>query len=174
MLGYYKDEEETNKVIKNGWFYTGDLGRVDHNGFLYITGRSKTVIVTKNGKNIYPEEVESYLNNHPLIAESLVTGLNLDDADDTYVNAQIIPDMDAMKEYLKNSVPQKEEIYAIIKDIIANINKRLPTYKHIKSFKIREDDFERTTTQKIKRFGNNLKLTDIIRLGGKKKDEDKK
>ena len=67
MLGYYNMPEETEKVLKDGWFHTGDLGKIDENGFLYITGRCKSVIVTKNGKNIYPEEIESYLNDSPLI-----------------------------------------------------------------------------------------------------------
>ena len=165
MLGYYNNEEETNKVIKDGWFYTGDLGRIDEDGWLYITGRCKTVIVTKNGKNIYPEEIEHYLNDNPLIAEALVTGLNYDNDDETYVNAQIFPNIDAIKEYLKVSVPQKEEILSVMSDIIASVNKRLPNYKHIKSFKVKEEEFEKTTTQKIKRFGKNMDDTDS------KKDE---
>ncbi len=158
MLGYYNDEEATKKVFKNGWFYTGDLGRIDEDGWLYITGRCKTVIVTKNGKNIYPEELEHYLNTNPLIAESLVTGLNYENDDETYVNAQILPNIDAIKEYLKVSVPQKAEIMAVISDIVSNINKKLPNYKHIKSFIIKDKEFEKTTTQKIKRYGNNVNI----------------
>ena len=156
MLGYYKDEAETNKVIKDGWFHTGDLGKIDNDGWLYITGRLKTVIVTQNGKNIYPEEIEHYLNENPLISESLVTGLSDSKDDDVYVNAQIFPNIDAIKEYLKVSIPQKEEIFAVIKDIVANVNKKLPNYKHIKSFIIKDEEFEKTTTQKIKRFGKNV------------------
>lgn len=156
MLGYYNNPEETEKVLKDGWFYTGDLGRIDEQGWLYITGRCKTVIIAKNGENIYPEELETYLNSHPLISESLVTGLNYENNDEVYVNAQILPNMEAIKEYLKVSVPQKEEIKTIMSEVIANINKKLPNYKHIKSFKVREEDFEKTTTQKIKRYGNNM------------------
>lgn len=158
MLGYYNDEEATNKVIKDGWFYTGDLGRIDDEGWLYITGRCKTVIVTKNGKNVYPEELEHYLNDNPLISESLVTGLNYENDDETYVNAQILPNIDAIKEYLKVSVPQKAEIMAIMSDIVAGINKKLPNYKHIKSFILKDKEFEKTTTQKIKRYGENLNI----------------
>ena len=157
MLGYYKNEEDTNKVLKNGWFHTGDLGYMDNNGWIYLTGRSKNVIVTKNGKNIYPEEVEYYLNDNPLISESLVMGLNYDDDDETYVNAQIFPNIDAIKEYLQVSIPTKEEISATINDIISEVNKKLPNYKHIKGFKIRDEEFEKTTTKKIKRFGDNMK-----------------
>ena len=156
MLGYYKNEEETKKAIVDGWFHTGDLGKVDDDGWLYITGRLKTVIVTQNGKNIYPEEIEHYLNENPLISESLVTGVPDEKTDEVYVNAQIFPNLDAIKEYLKGAIPQKEEIKAIIKDIIASVNKKLPNYKHIKSFIVKDEEFEKTTTQKIKRFGKNV------------------
>ena len=156
MLGYYKNEEETKKTIVDGWFHTGDLGKVDDDGWLYITGRLKTVIVTQNGKNIYPEEIEHYLNENPLISESLVTGVPDEKTDEVYVNAQIFPNLDAIKEYLKGAIPQKEEIKAIIKDIIASVNKKLPNYKHIKSFIVKDEEFEKTTTQKIKRFGKNV------------------
>ena len=156
MLGYYKNEEETKKTIVDGWFHTGDLGKVDDDGWLYITGRLKTVIVTQNGKNIYPEEIEHYLNENPLISESLVTGVPDEKTDEVYVNAQIFPNLDAIKEYLKCAIPQKEEIKAIIKDIIASVNKKLPNYKHIKSFIVKDEEFEKTTTQKIKRFGKNV------------------
>lgn len=158
MLGYYNDKEATDKVLKNGWFYTGDLGKVDENGYLYITGRCKSVIVTKNGKNIYPEEIEYYLNDNPLISEALVLGIKHENDDETYINAQIFPNIDAIKESLKGSIPSKEEVQKIISDIIKNVNSNLPNYKHIKSFNIREEEFEKTTTQKIKRFGNNVKI----------------
>ena len=155
MLGYYKNLEETAKVIIDGWFHTGDLGKIDDEGFVYLTGRSKNVIVTKNGKNIYPEEVEYYLNKSPLVSESLVMGTNSEENDETYVNAQIFPDIEAIKEYLMVAIPTKEEISGAINDIIAEVNKKLPNYKHIKAFKIRDEEFEKTTTKKIKRFGEN-------------------
>ncbi len=158
MLGYYNDKEATDKVLKNGWFYTGDLGKIDENGYLYITGRCKSVIVTKNGKNIYPEEIEYYLNDNPLISEALVLGIKHENDDETYINAQIFPNIDAIKESLKGSIPSKEEVQKIISDIIKSVNSNLPNYKHIKSFNIREEEFEKTTTQKIKRFGNNIKV----------------
>ena len=157
MLGYYNMEDETNKVLVDGWFHTGDLGKIDENGYLYITGRCKSVIVTKNGKNIYPEEVEHYLNDSPLIAESLVQGIHKENDDETYVNAQIFPNIEAITEYLKGTVPTKAEIKKIISDVISNVNKKMPTYKHIKNFVIRDKEFEKTTTKKIKRYGNNLK-----------------
>lgn len=160
MLGYYNMEEETKKVLIDGWFHTGDLGKIDENGYLYITGRCKSVIITKNGKNIYPEEVECYLNDSPLISESLVQGINKDNSDETYVNAQIFPNIKAITEYLKGTVPTKEEIFKIISDVIANVNKKMPNYKHIKNFVIRDKEFEKTTTQKIKRYGDNMNIKD--------------
>lgn len=158
MLGYYNMPEETEKVLKDGWFHTGDLGKIDENGFLYITGRCKSVIVTKNGKNIYPEEIESYLNESPLISEALVIGIHKENDDETYVNAQIFPNKEAITEYLKGTVPTKEEIKKVISDVIANVNSKIPNYKHIKDFAIRDSEFEKTTTQKVKRYGNNMKI----------------
>ncbi len=158
MLGYYNMPEETEKVLHDGWFHTGDIGNIDENGYLYITGRCKSVIVTKNGKNIYPEEVEYYLNDSPLISESLVLGIQKDNDDDTYINAQILPNIEAITEYLKGSVPTKEEIKKIISNIVSSVNSKLPNYKHIKNFIIRDKEFEKTTTQKIKRYGDNTKI----------------
>lgn len=157
MLGYYNNPEATANVIKDGWFHTDDLGKIDENGYLYITGRCKSVIVTKNGKNIYPEEVEYYLNDNPLISEALVQGIQEDDDDETYVKAQIYPNLEAISEYLKGSVPTKEEIKKIISDVVSNVNSKLPNYKHIKGFIIRDKEFEKTTTQKVKRYGENMK-----------------
>lgn len=160
MLGYYNMPEETEKVLKDGWFHTGDLGKIDTEGFLYITGRCKSVIVTKNGKNIYPEEIEAYLNDSPLISESLVLGVQKENDDETYVNAQIFPNMEAITEQLKGTVPTKEEIKKIISDVVSNVNSKIPNYKHIKNFVIRDKEFEKTTTQKIKRYGDNMKKKD--------------
>ncbi len=157
MLGYYNNPEATANVIKDGWFHTGDLGKIDENGYLYITGRCKSVIVTKNGKNIYPEEVEYYLNDHPLISEALVQGIQEQDDDETYVKAQIYPNLEAISEYLKGTVPTKEEIKKIISDVVSSVNSKLPNYKHIKGFIIRDKEFEKTTTQKVKRYGDNMK-----------------
>jgi len=156
MLGYYEDEEATNHAIIHGWFHTGDLGKIDENGYLYITGRCKSVIVTKNGKNIYPEEIEYYLNNSPIITESLVLGIQKENDDETYINAQIYPNVTAITEELNGKNPTKEEIRKMISDTVANINCKMPNYKHIKSFIIRDTEFEKTTTQKIKRYGSNI------------------
>ena len=159
MLGYYEDEEKTKQTIIDGWFHTGDLGKIDKNGYLYITGRCKSVIITKNGKNIYPEEVEYYLNDNPLISEALVLGIQKENDDETYINAQIYPNIEAITEHLKGSVPTKEEIWKIVSDVVSNVNNKLPNYKHIKSFGIRDKEFEKTTTKKIKRYGDNMNIS---------------
>lgn len=160
MLGYYNMPEETAKVLKDGWFYTGDLGKIDEQGWLYVTGRQKTVIVTKNGKNIYPEEIEQLLNDTDFVKESLVIGIQKDKKDEMYVHAQILPDLDVIQEKLGLTNPSKDELEKLLKNAVSEINSRIPNYKHIKSFSIRENDFEKTTTQKIKRYGNNLKIND--------------
>lgn len=158
MLGYYNDTEATDNVFKKGWFYTGDLGYIDNDGFLYITGRCKSVIVTQNGKNIYPEEIEYYLNENPLILECIVIGINYENDRETYVNAKILPNIEAFKEHLNKSDVSDDDIEKEIKKIISDVNKKLPNYKHIKNFKIVKEPLEKTTTQKIKRFGNNLSM----------------
>ncbi len=158
MLGYFNDPEATDNVFKKGWFYTGDLGYIDENGFLYITGRCKSVIVTQNGKNIYPEEIEYYLNESPFVAECIVLGDKKKGDLETYVSAKILPNMDYFKEYLNKEDITEKEINKEIKNLIADVNKKLPNFKHIKKFKIVSEPLEKTTTQKIKRFGNNLSM----------------
>jgi len=154
MLGYYENEEATKNVLKDGWFHTGDLGYVDDEEFLYISGRSKNMILTKNGENIYPEEIENILNDD-LIEESLVIGTS-NGKDDVQVKAKIFPNIEAIKEYLGNKFPTKEEISKILNEAVKKANEKLPNFKHIKSFKIMDEDFERTTTNKVKRFGKNV------------------
>lgn len=159
MLGYYENPEATNKVLINGWFHTGDLGYIDDEEFLYITGRSKNMILTKNGENIYPEEIENILNDSDLIEESLIIGAS-DGKDDVQVKAKIFPNIEAIKEYLGKKVPTKEEISKTINELIKKVNEKLPNFKHIKSYKIMDEDFERTTTNKVKRFGKNVEDDD--------------
>lgn len=154
MLGYYKNESATNDVFKNGYFRTGDLGKIDEQGWLYITGRCKSVIITKNGKNVYPEELEELLNKSDVICESLVTGDFDSHSKDTVVKAQIIPNFDFIKQHFK--APTKEEISNLINTAIKTVNSKLPNFKHIKNYTIRTEEFEKTTTQKIKRFGKNI------------------
>lgn len=156
MLGYYENEAATASVLKNGWLYTGDLGYLDVDGFYYITGRKKNVIVTKNGKNIFPEEVESYLNKSPYILESLVSGENNKDSDETLVIAQIVPNFEAIKQKLNVDILSNDDVYKIISAEVKSVNKSMPLYKHIKKFTIRETEFVKTTTKKIKRYAQNI------------------
>ena len=159
MLGYYENQEATDKVLKDGWFYTGDLGYMDDEEFLYISGRSKNMILTKNGENIYPEEIESILNDDNLVEEAIVIGTS-DGKDDVQVKAKIFPNIEAIKEYVGNKIPTKEDINKVMTEVIKKVNKKLPNFKHIKSFKIMDEDFERTTTNKVKRFGKNIQDDD--------------
>lgn len=151
MLGYYERPDLTAECLKDGWFYTGDLGFMDGEGWLYITGRKKNVIVTKTGKNIYPEEVELYMNRNKYIQESLVHGVERDD--DTVVSAQIIPAYDIIYEEFGNDLSD-EDIRTLIRNAVADINEKLPIYKRVRDFSIRANDFVRTTTHKIKRHKN--------------------
>lgn len=154
MLGYYENEEETNKVLKDGWFYTGDLGYIDKEGFIFITGRQKNVIVLKNGKNIYPEELETLVNNLPYVKESMVYGKEKND--DLVVSVKVVYD----KDYIKNKYPDKtmEEIEKIIWEDIKQINQTMPNYKHIKNLIITDEEMVKTTTAKIKRFEEMKKI----------------
>jgi long-chain acyl-CoA synthetase len=151
MIGYFDNEEATKTAIKDSWFYTGDLGKMDKSGYFYITGRSKNVIVTKNGKNIYPEELEDSINRNPFVQESLVWGKLDENSGETLVHAQIIPNFEAIKEKLKSIQISKDDITKVLSDVIKSVNKNLPLYKHIKNFSIRDNEFIKTTTQKIKR-----------------------
>ncbi len=152
MLGYFKNEKATQKSLNNGWFYTGDLGYTDKKGFLYITGRLKNVIVTKNGKKIFPEEVESYINSNPLVQDSFVWGKYEESSGDTVVCAQILPNIEAIVQKFNEISMTKDELTKILKDIVITANRKMPLYKHIKEFSIRESEFIRTTTHKIKRY----------------------
>ena len=154
MLGYYEDEEATNEVMEDGYFCSGDIGRIDSDGFIYITGRSKNVIVTQNGKNIYPEEIELMLGKIPEISECMVYGKKeSEDAHDKelIITAKIIPNYTKIEE-LHGKNLSDDEIYKIIWDKVKENNKKLTSYKAVKKIEIKKDEFEKTTTMKIKRF----------------------
>lgn len=148
MIGYYENEEATKEVLQDGWFHTGDLGYIDEEGFLFITGRKKDVIVLKNGKNIYPDEVETLINKLEIVKECMVFGLPKDD--DLLLSVKVQYD----EEYVKEKYPNisEEELEKIVWEQIKEINKEMPTYKYIKHMILTKDDFVKTTTQKIKRF----------------------
>ena len=144
MLGYYENEEDTKAVLKDGWFYTGDLGYYNKKGYLCIAGRQKSVIVLKNGKNIYPEEIETLINTLPYVEESMVFGYPK--GDDLIISAKIVYN----KEYFKNT--SKEDIEDKVWKDIKNINKELTIFKHIKKIIVTDEPMIKTTTAKVKRF----------------------
>ena len=150
MLGYYEMQEETNKVLKDGWFYTGDLGYKDEEGYLYITGRNKNMIVLKNGKKVFPEEIETILNRQELVLESMVFGLpEKDDKNDVKLAVKIVYD----KEIVLEKYPGKteEELYKIIWEQIKEVNKTFPKYKHIQKMLLSSEELIKTSTKKVKR-----------------------
>jgi long-chain acyl-CoA synthetase len=152
MLGYYEDPVNTGKVLKDGRFYTGDLGYMDNAKFVYITGRKKNVIVTKNGKNIYPEEIETMLGRSPFIKESLVYGKDDEVYGDIVVSATIVPEMEAIQTHFGDRQPTPEEVYDLIHKEVKAVNKSLVIYKYIKDFNLRDEEFAKTTSKKIKRY----------------------
>jgi long-chain acyl-CoA synthetase len=152
MMGYYEDPENTAEALKDGWFYTGDLGFIDDDGFVHITGRKKNVIVTKNGKNIYPEEVETLLNKSRYIKECIVFGKDDPVYGDIVVSATVVPEMEIIESEFEGRKPTEDEIREIIRKEVKEVNKSLVTYKYVKDFNIRYEEFEKTTTRKIKRY----------------------
>ena len=152
MMGYYEDPAATEEVLQDGWLHTGDLGYMDEEGFLYVTGRKKTVIVTKGGKNIFPEELEEVLKKDPLIKEVLVHGVTDKKIGNVIITADIQPDFALLKQ--EKGEMNSGEIYNFYRKMVDDINDTLPPYKVIKRINIREKDFEKTTTGKIKRYGN--------------------
>jgi long-chain acyl-CoA synthetase len=152
MLGYYGNTLATEKVLKDGWLYTGDLCCMDSSGFFRITGRKKNVIITKNGKNIYPEEVEAYLDKSPYIMESLVWGKPDEASEETFVYAQIVPSVDNIKEKLEVQEITQDDIFKVIDAEVKAVNKNMPLYKRIRRFTVREEEFAKTSTKKIKRY----------------------
>ena len=151
MLGYYENEEATKEVVKDGWFNSGDIGYIDKDGFLFITGRSKNVIVTQNGKNIYPEEIELMLSKIPEIKESMVYGKEEEGNKELIITARVIPNYDEIKAKYGKDISE-ENVKNIIWEEIKKVNRSLTSYKAIKSLEIKNDEFEKTTTMKIKRF----------------------
>ena len=154
MLGYYGDEEATKEVMEeDGWFHTGDLAKIDEDGYIFICGRKKSVIVLKNGKNIFPEEMEALVNKIEGVTESFIFGKQQsDDKEDIKINVKIIFDRAVMKEAYKAETD--EEIRKVLSDKIKEINKIMPKYKAIRGMLISEEPLIKTTTNKIKRQAN--------------------
>ena len=153
MLGYYNDEKATKEVLNEGWFHTGDLAKIDEDGYIFICGRKKSVIVLKNGKNIFPEEMEALVNKIEGVKESFIFGKQQsEDKEDIKINVKIIFDREIIKEAYK--VETDEEIYDVLLDKIKDINQIMPKYKSIKGIIISEEPLLKTTTNKIKRQAN--------------------
>ena len=150
MLGYYKMPELTSEVLRDGWFYTGDLGYIDKAGCLFITGRNKNLIVLKNGKKIFPEELEILVNRLELVEESMVFGMpNEKDMDDVKLFVKVVYDKEVAKQkYVGKS---EEELYKIVWDEIKELNKSFPRYKHIQGLILSGEELIKTTTKKVKR-----------------------
>jgi long-chain acyl-CoA synthetase len=147
MLGYLDDEEATKEVMtEDGYFRTGDIGYLDGDGYIYITGRKKNVIILSNGKNIYPEEIEEYLYKIDSVKECVVIGRAESDNSEMRLTAVIHPDFD---KFPNKSI---EEIDGEIKKSVTQMNKQLPAFKHINSVELRDTEFEKTTSKKIIRY----------------------
>lgn len=149
MIGYYNNEEATKETIESdGWLHTGDLARIDKAGFIFISGRKKFVIVLKNGKNIYPEELEALVNKIEGVKESFVFGKPEDDGD-YKISVKILYDKDIMEE--KYNAKNDEQVKDALWQEVKKINKTMPAYKYIRELYITQEEFIKTTTQKIKR-----------------------
>ena len=141
MLGYYENEEATRDVLKNGWFYTGDMGYMDKDGYVFITGRKKNVIVLHNGKNVFPEELEQLLDALDGVNESLVY-LKEENGKERLC-AKVV--------YDKDLFDSEEKAYAAIEPQIKKVNESLVDYKQIRDFHVTDKAMEKTTTAKVKR-----------------------
>ena len=153
MLGYYNNKKATDSVMEDGWFHTGDLARIDEDGYIFICGRKKSVIVLKNGKNIYPEEMEGLVNKIEGVKESFIFGKQqTDDKDNIKIHVKIVFNKDIMKEAYK--VEKEEDIYRVLTEKIKEVNSVMPKYKAIRGIIVSEEPLIKTTTGKIKRQAN--------------------
>ena len=151
MLGYYGRPDLTAEVKRNGWLYTGDIGFVDDNGFLVITGRKKNVIVKNNGKNVFPEELEAYIARDPMVGDAVVLGIMNEKKKDYDIVAAIYPDADYAKEALGAGY-KAEDVEAHIKAVVDNVNSIVQTYKRMDVVIVTDTEFPKNSSKKIKRF----------------------
>ena len=152
FMGYYKDPEATAAALdKDGFYHTGDLGYIDKDGFCIITGRKKNVIIAKNGKNVFPEEIEYLLSLSPYVAESVVSGVHDEAKDDIIIKATIFPDMEQVEAKLGADADAKA-IELLLKEEADKVNEKLVNYKKIKQVVYRDTEFEKNTSKKIKRY----------------------
>ncbi|MDD3803749.1 MAG: AMP-binding protein [bacterium] len=155
MKGYYNNKTATDEVIKDGWFYTGDIGYRDKDGYFYISGRKKAIIVTEAGKNVYPEELEEKLCESNMIEEALVLPVINNQSKREEVGAIIYPNPELIESVLKKNMSEAEtekELRQVIKEVINSVSDEVADYKRIKHFELRYEEFPKTTTKKIKRY----------------------
>ncbi|MCK5833086.1 AMP-binding protein [bacterium] len=148
--GYYKNPEATRDAFTpDGWFKTGDLGKIDDEGFLFISGRAKDVIVTAAGKNVYPDEIEEKINASKLVTESIIIGVKHANSEEPF--AIIVPDLDGLDKYFSKKWTD-DDVEKVMKELIEKVNNQIAPYKRIKGFKIQQEEFPKTSTKKIKRY----------------------
>lgn len=153
MSGYYRQPEETAKAFTaDGYFRTGDLGYLDPDGFLHITGRAKNVIVSKNGRNVYPEEIEALIARSPYVLECMVYGRTAEGGDDVEISVSVVPAAEAIAAMHPPDGLSAEEVRQRLDAVVRDVNSRLPAFKRIHHVTVRETEFAKTTTRKIKRY----------------------
>ena len=152
FMGYYKDPENTSAALDaDGYYHTGDLGYIDEDHFCIITGRKKNVIIAKNGKNVFPEEIEYLLSLSPYVCESVISGVEDEARDDIIIKATIFPEMEEVTAKLGED-PSEDAITELLKDVVSETSEKLPNYKKIKKVELRMTEFEKNTSKKIKRY----------------------
>jgi long-chain acyl-CoA synthetase len=153
MKGYYNNPEGTREALEDGWLHTGDLGYIDEDGFLYIQGRKKSVIVTSAGKNIYPEEVEAEILRSPLIAECLVWARQADrPGEEAVIEALVVPDMEQFQQSATGDPAGEPEIEEMLRKEVKERCRKLAPFKRVARLSVSHEELEKTTTKKIKRF----------------------
>ena len=152
FMGYYKDPENTAAALDaDGYYHTGDLGYIDEDHFCIITGRKKNVIIAKNGKNVFPEEIEYLLSLSPYVCESVISGVEDEARDDIIIKATIFPEMEEVTAKIGED-PSEDAITELLKEVVSETNEKLPNYKKIKKVELRMTEFEKNTSKKIKRY----------------------
>ena len=154
MIGYYEDPELTAEAIVDGWYHTGDMGYITQEGFLIITGRKKNLIVTKSGKNVYPEELEALLNRNDEVTESVVSA-EKDANGEQRIGVEIFPDMEGVTKRLGKENPSQQEIQALMEQLVKELNTKLQPYQYVRNVTLRDTEFEKNTSRKIMRDYSN-------------------